>query len=103
MQADKQQAIISIVLTHADAARQTAVFKQFDQLRSLLTDALQEEWEWQMQVPDEHNRIISSIYTTLSGVNINRQEDWPAIISFFKKRMIALDAFWNDVKFGFEM
>jgi hypothetical protein len=28
--------------------------------------------------------------------------DWPAIISFLKPRIIALDEFWENVKPGFE-
>jgi hypothetical protein len=44
---------------------------------------------------------VSRIYTAAEGVNIYRKEDWPAIISFFKPRIIALDAFWTEVKEGF--
>ncbi len=102
MEADKNTAIISIVLSHADIERQEFFFNQFIQIKHLLHDALHEEWQWALQVPDEKNKITSSIYTTLSGVNIFKKDDWPAIISFFKPRIIALDAFWSDVKFSFE-
>ena len=102
MEADNRRAMISIVISHAVAARQHAIFNQFIQTKTLLTEALQEEWTWELQVPDENNKIVSRLYTSLDGVNIFRKEDWPAIISFFKPRMIALDAFWNEVKFSFE-
>jgi hypothetical protein len=31
-----------------------------------------------------------------------KRDDWPAIISFLKPRIIALDAFWSQAKYGFE-
>ncbi len=102
LQADNKEAVIGIVLTHTDAVMQAEVYHQLYQLRHLLSDALQEDWQWEMQVPDEHNKTISRIYTSLTGINIYRQQDWPAIISFFKPRLLALDALWAEVKFGFE-
>jgi len=45
---------------------------------------------------------VSTIRTTLPGVNIFKTDDWPRIISFFKPRIIALDAFWDLVRDGFE-
>jgi hypothetical protein len=46
---------------------------------------------------------LSRIYCTLQPANIFKETDWPAIISFLKPRMIALDAFWANHKFIFEM
>ena len=63
---------------------------------------LQEEWQWQLKLPGENNKTISRISKTLSPANIYRKEDWPLIISFFKPRIIALDLFWNAVKYSFE-
>jgi hypothetical protein len=103
MQADNKAAIISIIMTHADTSRQSTFFNQFVQLKNLLRDALQEEWQWALHVPDENNKLISHIYTSLAGSNIFKKEDWPAIISFFKPRIIALDSFWADVKFSFKI
>jgi hypothetical protein len=58
-------------------------------------------WRWNETLPTEH-KTISSISQQLDGVNIFNQSDWPAIISFLKPRIIALDAFWDMVKDGFE-
>ncbi|RYZ23162.1 MAG: DUF4268 domain-containing protein, partial [Chitinophagaceae bacterium] len=33
---------------------------------------------------------------------IFRREDWPELISFFKPRIVALDAFWSEAKYFFE-
>ena len=103
MQADNKAAIISIIMTHADASRQILFFNQFVQVKGLLRDALQEEWQWALHVPDENNKLISHIYTSLASSNIFKKEDWPGIISFFKPRIIALDSFWADVKFSFKI
>jgi hypothetical protein len=102
MEADNSSASISILLTHTDIARQSLFFNLFKQWRPVLQGALKEEWQWAQQVPGENGKIVSKIYISLPGVSIYKKEDWPLIISFLKPRIIALDAFWNEVKFGFE-
>jgi hypothetical protein len=102
MLAGNTAATISIVMAHAITSRQTLFFNQFMRVKNLLQDALQEDWQWALHMQDENNKTVSCIYTSFSGVNIFKKEDWPAVISFFKPRMIALDSFWNEVKFGFE-
>ncbi|MEO6315119.1 MAG: DUF4268 domain-containing protein [Chitinophagaceae bacterium] len=102
MEAGNDMATISIVVTHADAGKQYRVFDQLLQLKNMLKDALQEEWNWQLQSPDAYNKIVSSVTGTLKNVSIFKKQDWPAIISFFKTRIIALDGFWTEVKDGFD-
>ena len=102
MQADNKNASIAIELTHKDVGLQALYFEQFQQLRSLLHDALQEEWIWRLHTQDEHGKTVSKIYIEKENVNIFRQEDWPEIISFFKPRIISLDAFWSNTKHIFE-
>jgi hypothetical protein len=101
MEADNKVATISIVMAQADIARQKIFFNQFMQLKNVLRDMLQEEWQWVLHMQDENTKTVSGIYTSLAGVNIFKKEDWPRIISFLKPRIIALDAFWNDVRDGF--
>jgi hypothetical protein len=102
MQAGKG-ALISIDITHPNPNEQKEVFEKFQQLRSLLQSTVGEEWNWASQVEDEYGKIISRIYAELDGVNIFNKSDWPALISFFKLRIIALDEFWLNVKPGFEI
>lgn len=102
MEADNKTATISILILNADLNRQAFFFNQFMQLKNVLKDVLHEEWEWAQHTKDENNKTVSRIYTAKNAVNIFKKEDWPLIISFFKPRMIALDAFWNDVKYAFE-
>jgi hypothetical protein len=101
MEAGAGIADISILITHTDPSRQSLFFNLFKQLRNHLQTVLQEEWQWVQETEAENGKTISRIYSAISGVSIYNKEDWPQIISFLKPRIIALDAFWNEVKFGF--
>lgn len=102
MDADKKQARIGIELKHPDPAAQEEYFNQLVPLKKILEEQTGEEWSWQLHQWDEDGKPVSRISTVLSPVNIFNTDDWPAIISFFKQRIMALDAFWQLVKDGFE-
>jgi hypothetical protein len=102
LQADQKKASIAIELTHPDPGIQELYFQQFEEVKSLLHETLGEEWEWELHTRDEHGKTISRIYREVSPVNLFLRDDWPALISFFKPRIIALDAFWSDARFTFE-
>jgi hypothetical protein len=103
MDADDIQASIAIVLSHRNDDIRTAHYEQMLQLKTILQETLKEEWEWHPGYLDEDVKTINSVSKTIKGANINRNEDWPTLISFFKPRIIALDEFWSMVKYGFEM
>lgn len=102
MHADNKTAVIAIELAHKDKEIQQLFFEQFLQFKSLLTDAVQEEWKWKLHAHDENGRLVSRIYKEKTGVSIFQKQDWPELISFFKPRIIALDEFWSNVKYAFE-
>ena len=95
-------ATIGIELTHRDLELQQLYFEQFEQSKKMLHAMVKEEWTWLLHVPGETGKTASKIYTAHEGANIMKREDWPAAISFFKPRIIALDAYWSEVKYGFE-
>lgn len=103
MQAENGIASITIEMSDPDTGIQQLMFEQFKELYKLLDEYLQEEWRWELQVQNEHFQTVSRITKEMDGVNIFRQEDWPALISFFKPRMIALDEFWSNAQYGFEL
>jgi len=103
LSADNNAASISIELFHPDAGVRKLYYTQLEQLKNIFNDYFEEAWQWQETVFDEHGRAMSRVYTTLDNVNVFRRDDWPAIISFLKPRLIALDAFWSNVKYSFEM
>jgi hypothetical protein len=102
MNAGNRSSSIAIEITHPDIELQQLYFEQFVQLKTLLHNALNEEWNWQLHFVDENGKVISRIYMELNNVSLLNQNDWPTLISFFKPRIIALDEFWSSAKYGFE-
>lgn len=102
MQADNRRATIAIELSHPDAGIRELFFEQFLEVKGLLREALGEEWTWEAQATDAQGLPYSRIYTELSPANLFSRDDWPALISFFKPRLIALDLFWTDAQYAFE-
>ncbi|MGZ5285808.1 MAG: DUF4268 domain-containing protein [Flavisolibacter sp.] len=102
MQADHQSAVIRIELTHKDPGVRQIYFDQFQQFRTLLEETTGEEWTWKENFSDENGVTSTRIYKEVKNLNILKKEDWPALISFFKPRLIALDEFWSQVRYGFE-
>lgn len=103
MQAGKRSACIFIEMSHPDTGIQQLMMEQFISYRNVLRASLEEEWEWNLHLQDQHYKTVSRISTSIEGVSIFKQEDWPTLISFFKPRMMALDAFWTDAQYGFEL
>ena len=102
METDGRNAIVAIELTHGDKDIQQIYYEQFRQLKKFMLDATGEDWTWLLHTTNEYGKTVSRIYTSLPGVSILKKEDWPALISFFKNNMIALDEFWSNVKYSFE-
>jgi len=96
------EAYVGIELSNPDLDKQRRFFDQFKFLRPELEETLGEEWIWEEAVNFEGN-IMSRIFTTLPKVSINRESDWPQLISFLKTRIILLDKFWLEQKEIFEM
>ncbi|HWJ91152.1 MAG TPA: DUF4268 domain-containing protein, partial [Flavisolibacter sp.] len=102
MQADNKKASIGIDLSHKDPGMQQLYMEQFRQFKMLLEESVGEVWEWQEGTHDENGKLVSRIFTIQQGVNVFNKADWPALISFFKPRIIGLDAFWSSAKYAFE-
>ena len=102
MDAGISSVFIAIELRHPDAVLRQLYFKQMQQLKPLLETHLAESWNWEPEFTDEHGRSISRIGHQLLGVSVMRKDDWPALVSFLKPRIIALDAFWSEARYFFE-
>ena len=102
MQVDQKTASIAIELRQEDLQQQQLYFDQLKALKKMLEEAVGEQWQWTPHITDEHCAIISSVGTRRDGLSIYRKEDWPAIISFLKPRIIGLDNFWSNVQYSFE-
>jgi len=102
LKADKKTADIAIEITHPDTEIQELYFEQFTELRPMLHEQMDEEWEWVLHTTDENGKIISRIYKEISPVSVFNQNDWPTLISFFKPRLISLDEFWSSAQYSFD-
>ncbi|MCZ8217060.1 MAG: DUF4268 domain-containing protein [Cyclobacteriaceae bacterium] len=102
MDAGVKSAFIAISIEHRDPEIQALYFEQFLELKSLLHSTLGEEWQWQLHLTTNENKIISRIYVELKDVSVFDKAQWPRLISFFKPRIIALDSFWENARYGFE-
>jgi hypothetical protein len=103
MDVDSKTATIAIVLSHPDPAIRQEYFNRLKQMEGILAETLEEtDWTWLPSTTDEQEKPISTIAKQLPNVNIFRNEDWPAIISFLKPRIIALDAFWSMARYQFQ-
>lgn len=103
MDADRDHAIIMIQLSSKESALRHAQFNQFLQLKPILETTLgEDDWIWKQDEMDWFGKTTSSISKLIPDVNVLKESDWPAIISFFKPRIIALDEFWSMAKASFE-
>jgi hypothetical protein len=101
MDADNTKAVVAIEISHAKEEERLQYYNQFVSLKNLLASTTTFNWQWNETIETDH-KSISSISQQLNNVSILNQADWPAIISFLKPRIIALDAFWEMVKDGFK-
>ena len=102
LHADARLARISIELTQPDADLRALFFEQFEALKTLLHETLGQTWTWEPVATDPHGQPLARIYQELRPANVFSRESWPALISFFKPRLVALDAFWADAQYSFE-
>lgn len=98
MNADRHSASIAIEMRQTDATERQQQFEKLLALRSLLEQFTGEAWVAAEGLYDENGAPYNRLGATFNDVSIFREEDWPALISFFKPRIIALDAFWDLVK-----
>ncbi|GAA4798114.1 DUF4268 domain-containing protein [Olivibacter ginsenosidimutans] len=102
MAADKHTASIAIEISHPDLEIQALFFEQFEVFKELLQETLEEEWNWQLHAVNEYDKTISKIWQEIHQVSVFKKEDWPQLITFFKKRILALDEFWSLAKYPFD-
>lgn len=92
---------IGISIEHRDKGIRELYFEQLLELKTMLHATLEEEWIWQRDVSID-GKSTSRIYVELPHVSVFNREQWHELISFFKPRIIALDAFWADAKYSFD-
>lgn len=102
MEAENKMASVSIELVHSDLEIQQLYYEQFVQLKNMFENIVGKSWTWSLHTTNQNGKVTSRIFSELGGVSVFNKADWPALISFFKPRIIALDEFWSNAKYGFE-
>ena len=102
MDADDKAAMISTELHHPDTDERSFYFEKFRETRNIFSGIMGQDWTWELHHTNTTGKVVSRVVTTLPGVSIFREGDWPAIISFLKPRIMALDEYWDLVKDGIE-
>ncbi|NMM49982.1 DUF4268 domain-containing protein [Marinigracilibium pacificum] len=92
-----------IAVEHKDADISSLLFDQLVELEKMLESESGEEWI--LNAPGEYRYGIPQpgYYQVLEGVKIMNENDWPEMISFFKKNLIILDEFWSTANYAFEI
>lgn len=93
---ERTEAYIGIEVDFSREEMEHSQFRKFYQMKSLLESYLGEVWHWEEGAINFNGKPVSRIFKNLLGVDIMQENDWPAVISFLKPRIIALDAFWYD-------
>lgn len=103
LDADNKTATVVVEIAANDTAVQQRFYQHMQTQRAILAEALgEDDWQWQPRATDEYGRTVSRISKVLAGISVMRTEDWPAIISFFKPRIIGLDEYWSMARFSFQ-
>jgi len=102
LDATKEQASITIEIKHTVKAEREKYYQQLLALKNVMESETGYLWQWEKEMLTTTGEVISTISQTLPSVNVLNENDWPVIIAFLKPRMMALDAFWDLVKDGFE-
>lgn len=100
METSTDRATIAISIEHSDSGLRELFFEQFVELKEMLHASVEEEWKWQREIVVE-GKSVARIYKELPGAQVTNKDHWPELISFFKKRIIDLDNFWENGKFAF--
>ena len=102
MEVEGSTATIAIELSHPGKEARENTRSKLESLQQDFEAVMGESWQWQVDIEKDH-RITDRLSASLSRVNIMDKSDWPALISFFKQRVLLLDRFWSDFKFIFEI
>ena len=103
MNADNNRAMLAVEISTADEEVRMKYFGIFLNFKKAFEQAAGKDWDFTENFATENGLAISRISTELNGINIFRESDWPQIISFLKKNMIALDGFWNEYQHAFDL
>jgi hypothetical protein len=102
LDADNECASVAIEFNSNIEAERNFALATFKNLQNQFTSIAGKNWVVEENVTNQFGKTYHRVNTTLTGIKIFRQTDWPQIISFLKVNMIKLDEFWANFKPAFE-
>ena len=96
--ANQQNAIVSIDVQHKDADIRELQYEQFLQLRPIFTNCSETDWSWNKNFTNANNISFPRIYSILPQFNIYEKSQWKLAFEFYKKALLHFDVFWCDYK-----
>ncbi|ULQ53733.1 DUF4268 domain-containing protein [Flavihumibacter fluvii] len=93
---------IGFLIQHPDQHLRFRLYNLFLDFQPQFEEMIGHDWTWSRQISSGEGQIVSRIYDRIDNVSVLDHKDWPALISFFKPRLLAMDAFWWLVKDQFE-
>ena len=103
MDADKDSASVIIEIFLKDTMLQHQYFEIFNNFAHAFENTAGKHWIFEKEYFVEHKGNLSAVYIELKNINVFKESDWPAIISFLKLHIVGLDNFWASYKPAFEL
>jgi hypothetical protein len=81
-----------------DAGIKAIFWEQLGELKKVLEASMEQTTTWNEEFTTKEGLVIGRIYWELENANFYNDDDWEKIYSFFKKRLIEFDAFYQEFK-----
>lgn len=102
MEAVKDSANVAVEIMLSNMVLQHQYFEVFINFAKEFQEIAGKGWLMEKHHINETQQDICKIFIEQKNINIFMQSDWPSIITFLKKNIMAIDAFWNEYKPAFE-
>ena len=100
--ANQKEAYLIVEIKTKDVEIKNLLFDQFLEFKGLFESEVGDNWIWIKEDFNEFNQERALIKSPVTVINIYNKMDWDIPFSFFKKNLIAFDAFWENPKLIFK-
>ncbi|MCE3295743.1 MAG: hypothetical protein K0R65_1457 [Crocinitomicaceae bacterium] len=94
----KSEVALQFDIQYKDATVRAVFWEQMNELKKVLTDEMGEEGEWIEHCWSDSVPDFCRIQWKREGLNYLKESDQPEIFEFFKEKLIAFDAFYQEFK-----
>ena len=100
--ANQKEAYLLIEIRTNDLEIKDLLFDQFLEFKKIFENEIGNDWKWVRKDFNEFGQERALIKSPVITINIYNKIDWDIPFGFFKKNLIAFDAFWENPKFIFK-